>query len=160
MRGSILITSCRKNFQTGKKKLQNCDSELESTNFQLENRPATSGHLYQEIEQLKERNRLLQIKNREERQKLEEELAALKYRDESQSRRLQEKQARLDELEIQIEEAQIAKPEPETAIDLSEQVPQIINFLKELLPPDTKWPKRVLPKLRQFLEPKEEKNND
>ena len=74
--------------------------ELEEAKKQLENRPPTTGHLYQEIENLKERNRLLIIKNREERQKLEEELAALKYRDESQARRLQEKHA----LEIQVEE--------------------------------------------------------
>ncbi|MEG4087532.1 hypothetical protein [Microcoleus sp. POL10_C6] len=44
---------------------------------------------------------------------------------------------------------------PAQAIDLSEQIPEIINFLKELLPPDTKWPKRVMPKLREHLESKE-----
>ncbi|MEG4577557.1 hypothetical protein QUA56_33565 [Microcoleus sp. N3A4] len=45
---------------------------------------------------------------------------------------------------------------PAPTIDLSEQIPEIINFLKELLPPDTKWPKRVMPKLREFLESKED----
>jgi len=59
--------------------------------------------LYSQIEELKERNRLLLIKSREERQKLEEKISALEYRDKSQSRRLEEKQARLDELEEQFE---------------------------------------------------------
>lgn len=45
---------------------------------------------------------------------------------------------------------------PAPTIDLSEQIPEIINFLKELLPPDTKWPKRVMPKLREYLESKED----
>jgi chromosome segregation ATPase len=45
-------------------------------------------------------------------------------------------------------------------IDLSEQIPEIVNFLKKLLPPDTKWPKRVMPKLKEYLESKEEKNNE
>jgi hypothetical protein len=45
---------------------------------------------------------------------------------------------------------------PDSAIDLSEQVAEIINFLRELLPPDTKWPPRVMPKLRKFLESKED----
>ena len=46
------------------------------------------------------------------------------------------------------------------AIDLPEQVAEIVNFLKELLPADTKWPKRVIPSLRKFLESKEEKTNE
>ncbi|MEG3990236.1 hypothetical protein QUA13_24285 [Microcoleus sp. S28C3] len=45
---------------------------------------------------------------------------------------------------------------PAPAIDLPEQIAEIVNFLKELLPPDTKWPKRVIPSLRKFLESKEE----
>jgi chromosome segregation ATPase len=61
--------------------------------------PTPQHKLYAEIEELKERNRLLLIKSREERQKLEEKISALEYRDESQSRRLAEKQNRLDELE-------------------------------------------------------------
>lgn len=109
---------------------------------------------------------------------MEEEISALKYRDESQSRRLQEKQARLDELEIQSADRQqlqaeldrtlaelaklkqnpppAAEPKPAPAIDLPEQLGEIVNFLKQLLPPDTKWPKRVIPELRKFLESKEE----
>ncbi len=59
--------------------------------------------LYTEIEELKERNRLLLIKSREERQALQNKISELEYRDESQSRRLKEKQARLGELEAQIE---------------------------------------------------------
>ena len=49
-----------------------------------------------------------------------------------------------------------AEQNPAPAIYLPEQVAEIINFLKELLPPDTKWPKRVLPSLRNFLESKED----
>lgn len=94
--------------------------ELASTKQQLEESPRHQ--LHTEIEQLKERNRLLLIKSREERQKLQEEIAALKYRDESQSRRLQEKQARLDELEALIEENHISgKPLP-SALELLNEV--------------------------------------
>ena len=49
-----------------------------------------------------------------------------------------------------------AEHNPAPAIDLPEQVGEIINFLKESLPPDTKWPKRVIPSLRKFLESKED----
>jgi chromosome segregation ATPase len=49
-----------------------------------------------------------------------------------------------------------AYKQQQPAIDLPEQVGEIINFLKELLPPDTKWPKRVIPSLRKFLESKED----
>jgi chromosome segregation ATPase len=49
-----------------------------------------------------------------------------------------------------------ASKQVQPTIDLSEQVAQTINFLKELLPPDTKWPKRVMPKLREYLESKED----
>lgn len=45
---------------------------------------------------------------------------------------------------------------PAPAIDLPEQVGEIVNFLKESLPPDTKWPKRIIPALRKFLEAKED----
>ena len=83
-----------------RKKLETELSELKQNSAPT----STSGHLYQEIENLKERNRLLLIKSREERQKLQEELAGLKYRDESQSRRLEEKQALTDALEIQLAE--------------------------------------------------------
>ena len=41
-------------------------------------------------------------------------------------------------------------------IDLPEQIGEIVNFLKKLLPQDTKWPKRVIPSLREFLESKED----
>ncbi len=33
-----------------------------------------------------------------------------------------------------------------------DQTGEIVNFLKELLPSDTKWPKRTIPALRKFLE--------
>jgi predicted RNase H-like nuclease (RuvC/YqgF family) len=112
--------------------------------------PQPQHQLYAQIEELKERNRQLCIKSREERQKLEEKIAALEYRDESQSRRLEEKQNRLDELEAAAELHRGG-----SSIDLPEQVGEIVNFLKELLPPDTKWPKRVIPSLRKFLETKE-----
>ena len=49
-----------------------------------------------------------------------------------------------------------AEQNPTPMIDLPEQVAEIVNFLKELLPADTKWPKRVLPSLRKFLESKED----
>ncbi len=85
------------------------DSEVDSLrqeNEALKTERNTPQHkLYTEIEELKERNRLLLIKSREERQVLREKISALEYRDESQSRRLQEKQARLDELEVQLEQA-------------------------------------------------------
>jgi hypothetical protein len=95
---------------------------------------------------------LLTIKSREERQKLEEELKNLRYSFESQGRRLAEKQARLDELEEAAEPGQQLAP----AIDLPEQVGEIVNFLKQSLPPDTKWPKRIIPALRKFLEEKKD----
>ncbi|WP_445250852.1 hypothetical protein, partial [Microcoleus sp. OTE_8_concoct_300] len=103
----------------------------------LENRPAvTTGHLYQEIENLKERNRLLIIKSREERQKLEEELKALKYRDESQSRRLQEKQARMDEFEIQLETERADREEIEAELSELKQNSAPAATLSEKLTPD------------------------
>jgi hypothetical protein len=81
-----------------------------------------------EIEQLKERNRLLLIKSREERQKLQEEISALKYRDESQSRRLQEMQARMDELEIQTNPSETsASTQPQR------QFPTTLEVLNKLL---------------------------
>ncbi|NQE38204.1 hypothetical protein [Microcoleus asticus] len=83
----------------------NLKAENESLKQELEELRPPYHRFYTEIEQLKERNRLLLIKDREERQKLQEEISALKYRDESQSRRLQEKQARIDELDVQAEEA-------------------------------------------------------
>ncbi len=95
-------------------------SELESAKLQS----ATSGHLYQEIENLKERNRLLQIKSREERQKLEDELAALKYRDESQSRRLQEKQAQIDELSD-------LKQNSESDFDSAGKAGELVSWLRK-----------------------------
>ena len=53
-----------------------------------------------------------------------------------------------------------AYKQQQPTIDLPERVAEIVNFLKELLPPDTKWPKRVMPSLRKFLESKEEENNE
>jgi hypothetical protein len=84
--------------------------------------------LHAEIEQLKEGNRLLLIKSREEQQKLQEEISALKYRDESQSRRLQEKQARIDELEA-------ANTPNETSVSTQQQrqFPTALELLNKLL---------------------------
>jgi hypothetical protein len=48
-----------------------------------------------------------------------------------------------------------AYKQQQPAIDLPErpdQTGEIVNFLKELLPSDTKWPKRTIPALRKFLE--------
>jgi chromosome segregation ATPase len=85
--------------------LSNREKQIEKLRSEL----ATQGErtpqhkLYVEIEELKERNRLLIIKSREERQALQEKISVLEYRDESQSRRLTEKQNRLDELEVLLE---------------------------------------------------------
>ena len=66
-----------------------------------------------------------------------------------------ESRLRLEIGDLQAElEAYKQQPQPE--IDLPEQVGEIVNFLKELLPPDTKWPKRVIPSLRKFLESKDQ----
>lgn len=59
-------------------------------------------------------------------------------------------------LEIGELRSQLAEQNPVPAIDLSEQVGEIVNFLKQSLPPDTKWPKRTIPALRKFLESKDE----
>jgi chromosome segregation ATPase len=93
--------------------------------------PTPTHKLYTEIEELKERNRLLHIKSREERQKLEEEIKILKYRDESQSRRLQEKQARLDELEVLLDgELSDLKQKLATASKDLPEAAEILNQLK------------------------------
>ena len=65
----------------------------------------------------------------------------------------------IGDLQAELEAYKQQNPAPaieQPTCDLSEQIPEIINFLKELLPPDTKWPKRVMPKLRKYLESKEE----
>ncbi|MEG3929176.1 hypothetical protein [Microcoleus sp. T3_D1] len=70
----------------------------------------------------------------------------------------QQLQAELDRALAELAELREKAP-PATEqppIDLSEQIPQIINFLKQELPLDTKWPKRIMPKLREFLESKED----
>ena len=86
--------------------------------------------LHAEIEQLKERNRLLLIKSREERQKLEERLKSLEYSFESASRRLAEKQEQLDELESLAEQAQSSQPL--ATKDLPEAA-ELLNQLKAKL---------------------------
>jgi chromosome segregation ATPase len=65
-----------------------------------------------------------------------------------------ESRLRLEIGDLQAELEAYKQQQP--AIDLPELVGEIINFLKELLPPDTKWPKRVIPSLRKFLESKED----
>jgi DNA repair exonuclease SbcCD ATPase subunit len=96
------------------------DGEVELLRQELEalkaERNTPQHKLYTEIEELKERNRLLLIKSRDERQSLQEKISALKYRDESQSRRLQEKQARLDELETQLEAERASREEIEAEL--------------------------------------------
>jgi hypothetical protein len=90
--------------------------------------PTPQHKLYAEIEELKERNRLLLIKSREERQVLQEKISALEYRDESQSRRLAEKQNRLDELEAATELSDL-KQKSAAASKLPEAA-EILNQLK------------------------------
>jgi outer membrane protein TolC len=72
----------------------------------------------------------------------------------------QQLQAQLDRTLAELAELQENPPptgqNPAPAIDLPEQLGEIVNFLKQLLPPDTKWPKRVIPELRKFLESKED----
>ena len=66
----------------------------------------------------------------------------------------------IEQLKSKIQTLQSKPPEPEQqpapAINLPEQVGEIVNFLKQSLPPDTKWPKRIIPELRKFLEAKED----
>jgi predicted nucleic acid-binding Zn-ribbon protein len=126
--------------------LGNLRTENEKLRSELEDAKLPSGHLYQEIEQLKERNRLLIIKSREERQKLEEELKNLRYSFESAGRRLAEKQARLDELEELADLKQNSPP----ASDLSEKAAEVLSFFKPWLSP--KAPKNLLSKLEEILE--------
>ncbi len=102
------------------KQIEELRSELAT---QIE--PTPQHELYAEIEGLKERNRLLLIKSREERQKLEEKIKTLEYRDESQSRRLAEKQNRLDELES------VAELQQKSATT-NKDLPEAANVLKKL----------------------------
>jgi chromosome segregation ATPase len=62
---------------------------------------------------------------------------------------------RLEIGNLQAELEAYKQQQPAPAIDLPEQVAEIVDFLKGLLPPDTKWPKRIIPELRKFLEAKE-----
>ena len=106
------------------KQIEKLRSELAT---QIE--PTPQHKLYAEIEELKERNRLLIIKSREERQALQEKISALEYRDESQSRRLAEKQNRLDELESAIELSDLKQKSAAAEKDLPEAA-DILNQLK------------------------------
>jgi len=65
-----------------------------------------------------------------------------------------ESRLRLEIGDLQAELEAYKQQQP--AIDLPEQVGEIVNFLKESLPPDTKWPKRIIPALRKFLEEKKD----
>lgn len=106
-----------------KRQLATANEENAELRHQLENvdRP---GELYQKIEQLQEKNRLLTVKSREERQKLEDELKNLRYSFESAGRRLAEKQKRLDELESEENEVQ----QPATATSLPEAATVLNRF--------------------------------
>ena len=122
--------------------------------------PTPQHKLYAEIEELKERNRLLLIKGREERQKLEEKISALEYRDKSQSRRLEEKQARLDELEMLLEgqlsdleqKSAAASQDLPDAVDLSGKAGELLSFFKTLLPKNTKLHRDTISKIEKILE--------
>lgn len=61
-----------------------------------------------------------------------------------------------EEFDRKCEELKELKRNPPPAVNSgkidSDQTGEIVNFLKELLPPDTKWPKKTLPALRKFLE--------
>jgi chromosome segregation ATPase len=106
-------------------KVSKCDAEIERLQSELEEARGPRHPLYTKIKELEERNRLLTIKSREERQKLEEELKNLRYSFESAGRRLAEKQARLDELEELAEQqnpAPIAIGELPEAADLLNQL--------------------------------------
>jgi DNA repair exonuclease SbcCD ATPase subunit len=111
------------------------NSELKKTCAELRSELATQTEptpqhkLYAEIEELKERNRLLIIKSKEERQALQEKISALEYRDESQSRRLAEKQNLLDELEAATELSDLKQKSATVSKDLPEAA-ELLNQLK------------------------------
>ena len=79
--------------------------------------PLIPGHLWQEIEKLKERNRQLRLKIGEERRSSIEKISELERQAENLMRRNQEKQARLDELEIES-----LKPNTEVAEQLQNEL--------------------------------------
>jgi len=106
------------------KQIEKLGSELAT-----QTEPTPQYKLYAEIEELRERNRLLLIKSREERQALQEKISALEYRDESQSRRLEEKQNRLDELEAATELFALKQKSAAASKDLPEAA-DILNQLK------------------------------
>jgi chromosome segregation ATPase len=65
-----------------------------------------------------------------------------------------------EEFDRKCEELEELKRNPPPAVNSgkidSDQTGEIVNFLKELLPPDTKWPKKTIPTLRKFLEAAED----
>jgi chromosome segregation ATPase len=79
--------------------------------------PLIPGHLWQEIEKLKERNRQLRLKIGEERRLSIEKISELEPQAENLMRRNQEKQAQLDELEIES-----LKPNTEVAEQLQNKL--------------------------------------
>jgi chromosome segregation ATPase len=110
--------------------LSDREKQIEELRLQLaaQGERTPQHQLYSQIEELKERNRLLLIKSREERQKLEEKISVLEYRDKSQSQRLADKQNRLDELESAIELSGL-KQKSAAARELPEAA-DILNQLK------------------------------
>jgi len=146
-------------------KIQNLESKL----AELEQDPQPQHQLHKKIKELEERNRLLCIKSREEWQKLEEEIKILKYRGESQGRRLAEKQNRLDELESA---AELLQQNPAPAIDLSDKAGEVASYIKTLLCDEkllnstltkikrnkqVQLPKEVISKVEQILSDNDKK---
>ncbi|MEP6582516.1 hypothetical protein NDI43_27465 [Microcoleus vaginatus GB2-A3] len=109
--------------------LDNLTAENKKLREELAEARGPQHHLYTKIKELEERNRLLNIKSREERQKLEERLKNLDYSFECQGRRLAETQARLDELESVTEPEQ----QPAPAIDLSDKAWDVYSVVKPWL---------------------------
>jgi chromosome segregation ATPase len=66
-----------------------------------------------------------------------------------------ESRLRLEIGDLQAELEAYKQQNPAPATDLSGKAPEIYNFFKQWLPADTKWPKKTLLELRQFLESKE-----
>jgi DNA repair exonuclease SbcCD ATPase subunit len=139
------LEEARSQLATVQAEKEALNRELEEARSELAEARDPQHQLYTKIKELEERNRLLCIKNREERQKLEEEIKILKYRGESQGRRLAEKQNRLDELESA---AELLQQNPAPAINLSDKAGKVADYLKTLLC-DEKLLNSILTKIKR-----------